>query len=346
MMGEMQAGWTKAALLLLALVGGAGAQQGEAAREPWVVYAGGEGPGRGKHVVLVAGDEEYRSEEALPLLGRILAVHHGFRCTVLFSVDPADGTIDPDQAGHIPGLEALSSADMLVLFVRFRRLPDEDMRRLVAYVEGGGPVLGIRTATHAFAYERDSSSPYARWSWDSAAWPGGFGRQVLGETWVRHHGRHGTESTRGVVVAEAKNHVILRGVADVWGPTDVYAIRDLPADATVLLEGAVLTGMEPDAPPVQDGRNDPRMPIVWIRERELADGETQRVICSTIGASVDLTSEGLRRLLVNACYWGMGLEELVSARSRVDYVGAYEPTMFGFGKARRGVRPADHALSD
>ena len=59
-----------------------------AAGDPWVVYDGGDGPGKGKHVVLVCGDEEYRSEEALPQLGKILATRHGFKCTVLFAIDP------------------------------------------------------------------------------------------------------------------------------------------------------------------------------------------------------------------------------------------------------------------
>jgi len=71
------------------------------AEEPWVVYDGFDGPGKGKHIVLVSGDEEYRSEEALPQLGKILAKHHGFKCTVLFAIDP----INPDNTRNIPGLE-------------------------------------------------------------------------------------------------------------------------------------------------------------------------------------------------------------------------------------------------
>src|SRR3954462_4446798 len=85
-------------------------------------YEGGDGPGKGKYIVLVSGDEEYRSEEALPQLGKILAKRHGFRCTVLFAIDPADGTINPNVS-NIPGLEALDSADLTVIFTRFRDLP-------------------------------------------------------------------------------------------------------------------------------------------------------------------------------------------------------------------------------
>ena len=119
-----------------------------------LTFPGGEGLGTGKHIVLVSGDEEYRSEEALPMLARILSVHHGFRCTVLFSMDPEQGTIDPENQTHIPGLATVDEADMLVLFLRFRELSDADMRHVVDYVGAGKPLLGIRTSTHAFMYTR------------------------------------------------------------------------------------------------------------------------------------------------------------------------------------------------
>jgi hypothetical protein len=301
--------------------------------------AGGAGPGAGKHVVLVAGDEEYRSEEALPMLARLLSEHHGFRCTVLFATDPASGTIDPTVANHQPGLEQLDSADMLVLFTRFREWPDADMAHFVRYVESGRPILGIRTATHAFSYERDPKSRYAHWDWRSTTWPGGFGRQVLGETWVSHHGAHGKQSTRGVIEPALAAHPILRGVRDLWGPTDVYGIRELPADARVLVRGQVLEGMQPDSPPAVGALNEPMLPVVWLRERALEGGKTQRVVCSTLGASVDLKCEGLRRLFVNAVFWGVGLD--VPARAEVAVVGAWAPTPFGFGTHVKGVRARD-----
>ncbi len=161
--------------------------------DPWVVYKGSDGPGKGKHVVLVSGDEEYRSEEALPQLGKILARHHGFTCTVLFAIGK-DGTIDPNRSDNIPGLEALRSADLMIIATRFRNLPDDQMKEIVDYVESGRPIIGMRTATHAFNL---TGKTYAKYSWNSKAWDGGFGRQVLGETWVNHHGHHGRESTRG-----------------------------------------------------------------------------------------------------------------------------------------------------
>src|SRR5262249_26981262 len=129
-----------------------------------VVYESGGGPGQGKHIVLVSGDEEYRSEEALPQLGKILALRHGFKCTVLFAIDPADGTINPNVS-NIPGLEALATADLMVIFTRFRDLPDEQMKSIVDYLQAGKPIVGVRTATHAFSIKPGKT--YSKYSYDS-----------------------------------------------------------------------------------------------------------------------------------------------------------------------------------
>lgn len=310
----------------------------------WVNYPGGEGSGAGRKVVLIAGDEEYRSEEAMPMLGKLLSVRHGFDCTVLFSIDAETGAIDPEEQTNIPGLEALADADLMVIATRFRELPDDQMKHVVDYVESGRPIVGLRTATHAFSYQRNPESPYAHWSFRSESWPGGFGQQVLGDTWINHHGRHGRESTRGVVAPAAAGHPILRGVDDVWGPTDVYGLRNLGDDANVLLLGAVLAGMTPDDPPVEGPKNDPMVPIAWTRSYTGAGGEAARVFTTTMGSSTDFESEGLRRLLVNAVYWGLGMEDRIPERSDARVVGEYEPTDFGFGSHAVGVMPSAHAL--
>lgn len=317
---------------------------GRGSEAQWVTYPGGDGPGAGHKVVLIAGDEEYRSEEAMPMLGKLLSVRHGFECTVLFSIDAETGAIDPEEQTNIPGLEALDDADLMVIATRFRELPDEQMRHIVDYVESGRPIVGLRTATHAFSYQRNPDSPYAHWHFRSESWPGGFGQQVLGDTWINHHGRHGQESTRGVVAPDAAGHPILRGVDDVWGPTDVYGLRNLGDDANVLLLGAVLAGMSPDAPPVEGPKNDPMVPIAWTRSYTGAGGKAARVFTTTMGASTDFESEGLRRLLVNAVYWGLGMEDRIPERSDARIVGAYEPTDFGFGSHAVGVMPSVHAL--
>lgn len=308
-----------------------------------LVYEGRQGPGSGKHIVFLAGDEEYRSEEGLPMLAKILAVRHGFKCTVLFSLSPA-GTIDPTAVTNLAGLSALDAADLCFMKLRFRELPDADMKHFVDYVNSGKPIVGLRTSTHAFSYERNKRSPYAKYDWRSKDWPGGFGQQVLGETWVSHHGDHGKESTRGVANEKFKDHPILRGVGDIWGPTDVYTVTHLPPDAQVLVWGQVLNGMKPQDPPVAGPKNEPMMPLAWVRTYTGTGGKPARIFTTTMGAAVDLESEGLRRLLVNACYWAVGLEDRIPPAASVDYVGGYQPLWFGFGKFKPGIRPEDLEL--
>jgi type 1 glutamine amidotransferase len=317
---------------------------GPAARaaDPWVVYDGFAGPGKGKHIVLVSGDEEYRSEEALPQLAKILASRHGFKCTVLFAIDPRDGTINPIIRDNIPGLEALDTADLMIIFTRFRDLPDEQMKHIVDYVDSGRPIIGMRTATHAFDFKDNKT--YAKYTWNSKEWRGGFGRQVLGETWVDHHGQHGKQSTRGLIASGAETHPILRGLksGDIWCPTDVYAVNlPLPGDSKPLVLGQVLQGMKPGDEPVAGKQNEPMMPVAWMKSYTGASGKTARVFATTMGASQDLESEGLRRLLVNAAYWSMGMEDKIPEKTQVDLVGEYKPLPFKFDGAAKGLKPLD-----
>ena len=310
------------------------------AKDPWVVYEGGPGPGAGKHIVLISGDDEYRSEEGLPQLGKILSVRHGFKCTVLFPIDPDTGDIKPDYQNNIPGVEALATADMMVLGLRFRELPDDKMKYIADFTESGKPILGLRTSTHAFRIQNKDSA-YAKWDFRSAEWPGGWGQQVLGDTWISHHGHHGKESTRGIINHRHSDHPVVRGAHDIWGDTDVYGIENLPSDADVLVYGQVLGGMSPDARP---NHKKPLMPVVWVRPYTGSSGKTSRIIATTMGAATDLLSEDFRRVLVNACYWGLGLEDWIPPQANVDLVGEYEPTRFGFGSFKTGVKPEAHVL--
>ncbi|NBY00627.1 MAG: hypothetical protein EBQ87_01390 [Planctomycetes bacterium] len=152
------------------------------AAESGLVIEGKEGIGKGQHVVFVTGEEYYRSEEGMSMFAKILSQHHGYKCTVLFAMDPVTGFINANKANNIPGLEALKSADLMVVFARFRELPDADMKHIVDYVNAGKPVLGIRNATHAFRYSANSTSPYKSWDFQSKAWLGGF--------WTADSGRY------------------------------------------------------------------------------------------------------------------------------------------------------------
>lgn len=229
----------------------------------------------------------------------------------------------------------------MVIFTRFRDLPDAQMKHVADYIASGKPIVAMRTATHAF--DLRTSSAYQRFSWNSKQWDGGFGRQVLGETWIAHHGRHGQQSTRGIIAKGREEHPILRGIrdGDIWGPTDVYEVRlPLPGDSLPLVLGQVLAGMRPDDAPVAGKQNDPMMPIAWVKTYKGAGGNSARVFTTTMGAAQDLRNEALRRLLVNACYWTLGLERQISARSNVDLVGEYNPLPFGNNGFLKGVKPS------
>src|SRR4029077_3874937 len=128
------------------------------AQQSPLIYSGGHGPGRGKHVVLIAADQEYRSEESIPALARILAERHGFHCTVLFSVNRQTGEIDPNTIDNIPGLEALRRADLVVLFARWLELPDAQMKEIIDYTDSGRPIVALRTSTHPFNYQKHPES--------------------------------------------------------------------------------------------------------------------------------------------------------------------------------------------
>lgn len=303
-------------------------------RRTFLKYSAALLAGKPKHIVFVSGDEEYRSEELLPQLARILR-RHGFRCTVLFAVDKKDGTINPEQVDNIPGLEALQTADLMVIHTRFRDLPDDQMKHVVDYVESGRPIFGLRTATHAFQLK--TSQTYATYNWNQP--DGGFGRRVLGETWISHHGRHGKQSTLGVIDRDHANHPILRGISagDLWSPTDVYeAHLPLPGDSETLVYGQVLSGMNRTDAPVDGPVNSPMMPVVWTRHYKQA-----RIVTTTMGTSEDLLLPGMRRLFVNACYWALGEEARIKPKSNVDLVGTYKPLPFKAGGHAKGIKPAD-----
>jgi hypothetical protein len=305
------------------------------AGEQWIVYDGFKGPGEGKHIVLVSGDEEYRSEEALPLMAKILAKHHGFKCIVLFAIDKETGEINPNVLDNIPGLEALETADLMVLFTRMRELPDEQMKYIIDYTNSGKPIIGIRTATHAFRYRKNKDSIYAKYGNGAEGYEGGYGRQVLGEKWVAHHGDHGDESTRGVIAKGMEDNPIVNGCEDIWGPTDVYEVGTLSGDSKPVIMGKVLKGMKPDSPPNNDKEI---LPVAWVKTYTGEKGKTSRVFTTTMG-------EGLRRLLVNASYWCLEMEDKIPDRAKVEIVGEYKPTFFGFDGHKKGLKPSDHKIN-
>lgn len=313
-----------------------------------VVLDGGDGIGKGKHVVLISGDQEYRSEEVIPQLAKILSERHGFKCTVLFTVDPKDGTVNPN-INNVPGLEALKDADLMVIFTRFLSLPDDQMRHVADYLARGKPVVGLRTATHAFN-GIPGKSPFAKFNngGNVKGWEGGFGKVVLGEKWVNHHGAHGKEGTRGVVAKGQEKNPILKGIApgDIFGTTDVYTVSlPLAGDSTPLVMGEVTETLKPDSKAVSGKKNEPMMPVAWTKTYKGEGDTTGRAFTTTMGAAQDFGYEGTRRLIVNGCLWAVGLDDKIPDKTNVALVGDYKPSPFKHkGTAewvKEPVKPAD-----
>ncbi|MFO1044084.1 MAG: PVC-type heme-binding CxxCH protein [Planctomycetaceae bacterium] len=302
-----------------------------------LVFQGTSGPGAGKHIVFLAGDHEYRSEESLPALARILAKHHGFKCTVLFNIDPATGEIVAGNS-NMPGLEALDSADLAVVFLRFQSFPPEQMKHFDAYLNRGGPVVGLRTATHAFRIKADD--PYAKYSYNfkGADYDLGFGHQVLGQTWVGHYGTNHQQSTRITIIPEKGSHPILRGVKDVWVQVGGYVGK--PTDGEILTMAQPLNGMKPDSPADE---KKPPMPSEWTRTYKSKSGKEGRVFTTLYGTSEDILNDGYRRLLVNGCFWAIGLEDKIAPDAKIDFVGPFKPNTFGGGTYARGIKPEMYA---
>jgi hypothetical protein len=304
----------------------------------WLTFPGLEGPGKGKHVVFLAADQEYRSEFVMPMLAKVLAKHHGFHCTVLFSLNDK-GEVDPTKkirwedktvTHDVPGLEHLAKADLLVVFSRLISLPEKQLKHVYDYLDAGKPVIGIRTANHGFlGFEYKKGGKKVD-----------FGEDILGGSFRNHHGRWQADSTRGIVVEKNKDHPVLKGVADVWGPSDVYRTfkegGSLPADCTPLLDGQPLKGRK------QDDAVNPdliALPVAWVKTWTSDKGKTARVFHTTMGSAEDYQNAGLRRLTVNAVYWCLGIEEKIDPKSKVDFVGEYRPLPSGFNYQKLNVVP-------
>lgn len=323
--------------------------------DPWLnLPATGSGIGDGRTVVFITAEEEYRTEESFPMLARILA-RNGFDCTVLFAVDRDNGTINPNQVDNIPGLEKLASADLAVMALRWRMLPDDQMKHIIDYTNSGKPIVSVRTNTHPFNYEerrpnsaRKSSqiaastyedvkdTPYREYSWQDGETGGGWGRAVTGETWVRHYGKHAFESTRAVPAYRESDHPVLRGVTDVWGPSDVYGL-ELDIDTIEpLLIGLVVDGMQPNDP-IRPDRE--ATPVAWLKTYEGKTGNTTRVMATTMGAGQDFDNESLRRMVLNSVLYLLDLE--VPKKLDVTPVDPYHGRPFGFNDHLIGRLPKD-----
>jgi uncharacterized protein len=253
---------------------------------------------RAPHVVFVTGDDEYRSEITMPMIAAILEKRHGLRTSVARAVPR------PQTKDNIEGLEALQTADLMVMYTRFRALPDDQLRRILAFTGSGKPLVGFRTTTHAFLYPE--GSPHRELN-------DGFGRDVFGQKWITHHGHRST--TRVTVHDPNSGHAILRGVTPFHSRSWLYHVAPLHGDNTVLLQGTSQgsdkVGREQEFPPTQ--------PVAWTRTYKGA-----RVFFTTLGHPEDFTHQSMRRLTINAVLWALG-RDVPPGGADEAVVGTYDP---------------------
>jgi uncharacterized protein len=259
------------------------------------------------HVVMVAGDHEYRSEITLPLLAKLLESHHGFRTSLVMPVNE-QGQIDPKADRQLRGLEALETADLAIFYLRWRTLPDEQIRKIIDYAESGRPMIGLRTTTHAF---RNQTGEYARWN-------DGFGQDIFGQRWLTHHG--GQSST--AVFPALTPHPILRGVKPFTGRSWLYHVTPIHGfDVQTLLLGRSMNSNQP-----ADGPHPHIQPTAWTKTYTGESGKPARVFFTTLGHPHEFADDNMRRLLLNAVFWALEREKSIPEDGvRADLVEDYDP---------------------
>ncbi len=250
------------------------------------------------HVVFVTGDDEYRSEVTMPMMAAILEKRHGIRTSV------ASARPTPQTNDNSPGLEALASADAMVIYARFRALPEDQLQRILAFTESGKGLVGLRTSTHAFQYK--AGHPRAGLNDD-------FGRDVFGQKWITHHGSQ--SSTDVTTPAASASHPILRGITPFHARSWLYHVEPLNGPATVLLDGTSInsnkTAKQAEFPLVQ--------PVAWTRQYKQS-----RVFFTTLGHPEDFAQEPMRRLVVNGILWALG-RDVPAAGANAAPVEPYTP---------------------
>ena len=264
---------------------------------------------RTPHVVFVTGDDEYRSEITMPMIAAILEKVHGFRTSLAYARPR------PQTQDNIEGLDALETADVMVMYTRFRRLPDDQLQRILRFTESGKPMIGLRTTTHAFQYPQDSPQQHLN---------DGFGREVFGQKWIVHHGHR--SSTDVTVHAANASHPILRGVTPFRARSWLYHVAPLHGDSHILLEGTSI-----DSDRANRAAEFPlTQPVAWTRRYK-----DSRVFFTTLGHPKDFEHESMRRLLINAVYWALD-REIPQGGTDASVQGTYvAPETFDLSKVVR-----------
>ena len=224
------------------------------------------------HVVIVSAEDEYQTEKTLP----------AFAAKQLKDCRISLVTADPKNKNHLPDIQKLKDADLLVLYVRRRPLMEADLAMVKAYIDSKKPIVALRTSSHAFAPINGGKIAEGVKAWES------FDKEVLGCNYTGHYSNK--EKTYITTPASAKDHQILSGIpADPFiSPSWLYKSSPLAKDCTVLLMGTV-------------GENPPE-PAAWVREKTEKRG---RVFYTCLGHPGDFELPEFVTLLKNGIQWAM-----------------------------------------
>ncbi len=284
------------------------------------------------HIVFVTGDEEYRSEESMPMLAKIAQKELGAKVSVCYALNE-DGIIDPNIKDNIVGLEALETADLMVIFTRFRALPDNQLKYILDYVDSGKPIVGFRTSTHAFLYENDLEKGYLNNNWPT---------EVFGQKWITHHGHFDDGSghlTEVNLYADQKSHPSLRGVSPFNAYSWLYHVEG-NGDQLFGDSQPILTGRSLRSNYAESGDYPMNNPVAWTKTHTSKSGKTSRVFFTTLGHPFDFKETSMRKLSMNGIAWALGKEALIPANGFDVEVNDYEPNNSGFGeKYKKNQKP-------
>lgn len=256
----------------------------------------------------------------MPMLAKLVERELGATTEVLFALDSA-GIVNPNVNDNIPGLEALEKADMMVLFTRWRALPDEQAQYILDFAESGKPMAGFRTTTHAFLYKDDSLRQHLNNDWPTA---------VFGQQWITHHGHFddGHDPLTSVSLVEDADSPILNGVAPFKAYSWLYHVDggewNINPRTKHLLQGKSLRSKHEEG-----GRLDQfplTNPVAWTN-----DYKNSRVFFTTLGHPYDWLDANMRRLALNGIAWTLE-KDIPEAGFKTDVIGEYTPNNSGFGE--------------
>ncbi len=233
-----------------------------------------------EHIVILIGEDEYKTWETLPAFAESELSPRGYEVRVIQQ--------DPTDKHRFPGLvEAMRKADLLIVSVRRRSPPADQLAAIRRHLDEGKALMGIRTASHAFTLREEDRGDLLKHP-EREEWTG-FDRDVLGGN---YHGHHEPGPAATITRAEGvEDHPILQGLnLEGWrSQASLYESGPIADDATALLIGQI-----PGQPPE---------PVAWTH---WYGPRKARIFYTSLGHETDFANPRFRELLVNAIAWAVG----------------------------------------